>query len=210
MKISKIFKKENLVLVLGILLLIGGSILFFIKDRYPVLVNDFHFKTSEVKTYGTWERQVVVDAESETILSNIKAVPLSRQISLAKAPEGDKDREATLAMVYEQKLPQKNPITFTDLLKGSSVISYALNVSNGQTFNKKRAQITGESYLVNFNKLKTEIKTLAAIYNDNIFVDFNTGYYLYVNTTSNYLCLSDDGQYLFWFAGQYLNIYRKM
>ena len=197
-------------LALGIILIIGGSILFFIKDRYPVLVNDFHFKTTLTKTYGTWERQAVVDAESETILSDIKEVPLSRQISLTGTSERDKDKEATLAMVFEQKLPQKNPIVFQNLLDKTMTTAYALNVSNGQSFNKTQAGITGDTYMVDFNTLKANIKDLAAIYNKELFVDFNSGYYLYVNTVSNYLCLSSNGQYLFWYAGQYLNIYRKM
>lgn len=206
----KLWKKENLILIVGVLLLVGGSVLFFIKDRYPVLVSDMRYQHTLKEAYDTWARVAVVDEESQTILSDIQSIPIANQIRLAKTKTNDDERIALLEMVYERSLPRKNPVLYTDILKNKTLTTYALNISDGQSFNRAQAKLTDSKYLTSFAAMKKVVKKLTAVYNSELFVNFTECFYLYNAADTNFFVFSNNQQYLLCYTGEYLYVYHRI
>ncbi|WP_071131159.1 hypothetical protein [Enterococcus timonensis] len=203
----KKFRKSNVILILALLLLIVGGFLLYFKDRYHYFVIDLQFQQTIKEVKNTWQLEAVVDEESMTVQNTVDSADFSHELSFQT---GKSDQKETTKL--EENFGQSIPKSAQDLIliKNSTdqqLAGFGLKTYASRQFAKEQ-DLPEYEFLKNIETAQEKVETLLKIYDAQTVTDFSHSFYFYTNGQGNFLNL-DRSDYLFWYNGENLAIYRQ-
>lgn len=201
---KNIFKKENIIGLVAIILLLGSGFLFLFKEKYHYFLTDWHFSQSAEKIMGDWELIGVVDEESFTVQNTQNQVTEAHGIHFKT--EKETSLKKTLAEKYPGKVKDDISGTMGNLADDKRVPVIFLS----PTASKKLVKTPDENkFLVDLSLSEKKIENLLRVLDEDYQPNFSYGLYLFTENSGSFLCLSRDFKNLFWYNGEKLSIYER-
>lgn len=201
----KKFIRENFILFLALLLLVGGGFLYYFRASYKNFVVDFHFSKTVKQALRSYELVAVVDEESYTVQNTAKSAKTPHKIRLEKIANKQAFK-TSYPNFYQEDVPNYQLGKIENISLQQSQPLFLFNIENGIRFGKLQA--ASAAYLTDFNQAKEIVKNLLKVYNAELTPDFLYSLYAYEGNLGNFLTFTNAKKWLLWYNGENLAIYR--